>query len=342
MGSEQFYCRMQNFMLTDIIKNFFRCRILVVGDLIADEFVYGEIARISREAPVMILRYERTETMPGGAANAAANVAALAGQTTILGIVGDDIAGTELKLSLQRLGVATTALITQAGYITPTKTRILAGSVHSTRQQVIRIDKEPQNSDYAGEFNKDLITILSTLLAEVDGVIISDYNYGMVNELLLNSLRRAMAERYIPIVIDSRFQLRTCNGFTAATPNQAELEALINNRLVDDITLFKAASELRSELDLQALLLTRGNQGMVLFTEMDKPYSLTAVGSKEPVDVTGAGDTVIATFTLALAAGASFAQAAEIANHAGGLVVMKRGTATINTTELIHSIISNE
>ncbi len=341
MGSERFYCTMQNFMLTDIIKNFPRARILVVGDLIADEFVYGEIARISREAPVMILRYERTETMPGGAANAAANVAALAGQATVLGIVGDDLAGKELKLSLQRLG-ATTALITQAGYTTPTKTRILAGSVHSTRQQVIRIDKEPENSRYTAELNKDLITTLSTILAQVDGVIVSDYNYGVVNELLLHNLRQAMTERHIPIVIDSRFQLRACNGFTAATPNQAELEALINSRLADDITLFKAARDLRSELDLQALLLTRGNQGMVLFTQTDAPYSLSAVGSKEPVDVTGAGDTVIATFTLALAAGASFAQAAEIANHAGGLVVMKRGTATITATELINSMINSE
>jgi D-glycero-beta-D-manno-heptose-7-phosphate kinase len=328
------------FMLVEIVHKFPSCRIMVVGDLIADEFVYGEIARVSREAPVMILRYERTETMPGGAGNAAANVAALAGRAILTGVIGRDIAGRQLTLGLRSRGVSTEGLISLAGHTTPTKTRILAGSVHSTRQQVIRIDREPQGV-WSTSFTEKLISSLEARLSQVDGIIISDYNYGVVSDELLSALRNALRGRQVPVVVDSRFRLKACRGFTAATPNQSELEELIKSRLTTEAELSAAGAQLRDELGLQALLLTRGGDGMMLFEEKGLPHTLDAVGSKEPVDVTGAGDTVIASFTLALAAGAGFNDAAKIANHAGGIVVMKRGTATVTREELIGSLDRN-
>lgn len=323
-------------MLAEIVSKFPNCRILVIGDLIADEFVFGEIARVSREAPVMILRYERTETMPGGAGNAAANVAALADRADLIGAIGRDFSGRQLMLTFRAQGVNTTGILTVKGHQTPTKTRILAGSVHSTRQQVIRIDREPT---LPLTICQDLIQRLRTMIQQSDAIIISDYNYGVINKELLDALRLLIAERPIPVIVDSRFRLRDCTNFTAATPNQAELEELANQRIYSETDLFKTGELLRQELNLQTLLLTRGSDGMVIFEAGQPPVVLAAVGSKDPVDVTGAGDTVIAAFSLALAAGANARQAAQIANHAGGLVVMKRGTATISRAELLASLI---
>lgn len=326
-------------MLSEIVKNFSKCRVLVIGDLIADEFVYGEIARVSREAPVMILRYERTETMPGGAGNAVANVAALADQALVIGVVGQDRSARQLTLGLRARGVDTRNIIKISKYQTPTKTRILAGSFHSTRQQVIRVDREP-TLPLSDQIVTQLSERLTKCLDQTDAIIISDYNYGVVNQLLLNELRKLLSKhpRQIPVIVDSRFKLTDCYGFTAATPNQAELEALVGTRLNTTEQLLNAGERLRAKLELKVLLLTRGNEGMILFQAKQPPYLLSAIGSKDPVDVTGAGDTVIATFTLALASGASFGEAAEIANHAGGIVVMKRSTATVTQDELLNSI----
>lgn len=331
---------MHSSMLTEIVKAFARRRVLVVGDLIADEFVYGEIARVSREAPVMILRHERTETMPGGAGNAAANVAVLSGAAAVVGVVGRDRAGRQLTTGLRARSVSTAGVVTLSGHTTPTKTRILAGSVHSTRQQVIRIDREPERLN-DNEMTDRLIDRLAAQIVECDAIIISDYNYGVVNERLIGALREHISRRPLPVVVDSRYCLRQCVGFTAATPNQAELEALTQARLMDEAALIAAGERLRADLCLQALLLTRGSDGMILFQSDRAPVTLSAVGSKDPVDVTGAGDTVIAAFTLALACGAGFMEAATIANHAGGIVVMKRGTATVTSAELCTSLEKN-
>jgi len=330
-------------MLSKFVEKFPQCRVLIIGDLIADEFVYGEIARVSREAPVMILRYERTETMPGGAGNAAANVAALAKQASIIGVVGRDLPGRQLTLSLRNRGVNTKTIITSSKYQTPTKTRILAGSVHSTRQQVIRVDREPTRGLPEHLINQ-LIETLTSSLDQIDAIIVSDYNYGVVTLTLLNALRKILSEpnkRQIPIIVDSRFHLTNCSNFTAATPNQAELEAIAGKRLDKEKELLTVGKKLCQDLGLKVLLLTRGSEGMIVFQPSCEPYILPAIGSKDPVDVTGAGDTVIAVFTLALASGASFYQAAEIANHAGGIVVMKRGTSTLTQSELLASIDAN-
>lgn len=287
----------------------------------------------------MILKYEKTETSPGGAANAAANVAALSGRVSICGVTGRDRSGRMLTLSLRKRGVDTRSVISVPGYSTPTKTRILAGSIHSTRQQVIRIDREPQTT-ISSEYCERLCHKLHAAVSEVDAVIVSDYNYGIVDSPLTEVLRGVSAR--LPVIIDSRYRLKSLKGFTAATPNHAELEELIGREVVSEADIDRASEQLRVELGLRALLLTRGGEGMNLYTESGERLRLQAVGSLDPVDVTGAGDTVIAAFALALAAGGSYVEAAQIANHAGGLVVMKRGTATITQHELINSIKEHE
>jgi len=324
--------------LLDVIARFRGRRIVVVGDLIADEFVYGEISRISREAPVMILRFEHKETQPGGCGNAAANLAALGADVAVVGIVGRDDEGRAIVRALRQRGVDVSAVSVVPRYRTPTKTRILAGSVHSTRQQVIRIDREPESPPPEAAL-RALVPRVRELAASADGVILSDYHYGLIHPHLVEAVRR-LAQRGLLVTVDSRHRLMELGGFTSATPNQSEVEEICGRHLDQLSALERAGRQLRRRLRLAALLITRGKEGMSLFQDGHPVVHLPVVGSREPVDVTGAGDTVIATYTLALAAGASFLEAAHLANHAGGIVVMKRGTATVSETELRASILS--
>jgi rfaE bifunctional protein kinase chain/domain len=324
--------------LTAIVRRFPQCRIVVVGDLVADQFLYGEISRVSREAPVLILRYERTETMPGGAANCATNLAALNSKAVLIGAVGEDEAGSAMVEKLSASGVECGGIVSSPALRTTTKVRILAGQAHSTRQQVIRIDYEAQPlADTAVREQ-----LRSRLLAEVetaDAIIISDYNYGVADAGMLPAIREASARRGIPVLADSRFGLTRFDGFTSATPNEDEVEQVLGRHFADDAQLEAASLELRERLGYRALLVTRGNRGMMLLEAGAAPLHIEAVGAREPVDVTGAGDTVIATYALALASGSTFADAAQLANHAGGLVVMKRGTASVSRQELLSSIL---
>lgn len=323
--------------LLDLIRAFSDRRIVVVGDVIADEFVYGEISRISREAPVMILRFERKEVQPGGCGNAAANLAALGAQVAVVGVVGRDAAGRQLLRALRRRGVDTSGIIALSGYRTPTKTRILAGSVHSTRQQVIRIDHEP-GQPIPDALARQLVAHLRQAARHGQAVILSDYNYGVISPVVVEAVRTLARQRGLLVTVDSRYRLAELKGFTSATPNQSEVEALYGHHIDDLMTLERVGRELRKKLGVRALLITRGKDGMSLFENGRSAVHLSVVGSDEPVDVTGAGDTVIATYTLALAAGATFLEAAHLANYAGGIVVMKRGTATASQQELAASV----
>ncbi|HEX8097658.1 MAG TPA: PfkB family carbohydrate kinase [Pyrinomonadaceae bacterium] len=323
--------------LTAIVERFPRRKVLVVGDLLADQFLFGEISRVSREAPVLILRHERTETMPGGAANCAANLASLGAQTIVVGVVGEDGAGNALTEKLRAYGVDCRGVLSSSEVQTTTKVRILAGQVHSTRQQVIRVDYE------GGPFSNRRLReqVLERLREEAkgaDALILSDYNYGVADEEAAAIARRVGEERGIPVLVDSRFRLNSFAGFTSATPNEDEVEKLLGRQLEDAAEIEAAGRELRERLGYKSLLITRGNRGMVLFEPDKEPLRVEAVGALEPVDVTGAGDTVIATYALALSCGASFADAAHLANHAGGLVVMKRGTASVKRNELLASV----
>jgi D-glycero-beta-D-manno-heptose-7-phosphate kinase len=314
-----------------------RVRLLVAGDLVADEFIYGRIDRVSREAPVLILRYDSTEIVPGGAGNAASNAAALGARVEVIGAVGNDDAGRRLLAAMPR-AAKLGAVARLGGYVTPVKTRILAGGIHSAKQQVVRMDRAGSRPGPA--VLARLERALAQALRRADAVIVSDYGGGLVTPALWQRALQAAELRKPPLVlVDSRYSLTSFSGMTACTPNESEVEALLGVRINDDLSVLERAGRaLLAQLRCRAVLVTRGSRGMALF-ESGKPTDhIPIVGSDEVADVTGAGDTVIATFAVSLAAGASFAEAARLANYAGGLVVMKRGTATVSASELADAL----
>jgi D-glycero-beta-D-manno-heptose-7-phosphate kinase len=317
-------------------------RVAVIGDLIADEFIYGRVARVSREAPVLILQYDSTQIVPGGAGNAANNVAALGGRTQIVGLTGKDEAGKRLHASLAH--VNTRGLLSPQGYCTPVKTRILAGGVHTAKQQIVRIDRVV-SSDYASSRAAFTRAALKAA-AECDAILMSDYGTGLVTPELAAALSSKVdgraRRRAVPIVIDSRYDLLKYRGLTACTPNESEVEQMLDTRIGDNLkALERAGRELLKRTRMNAVLITRGSRGMAVF-EPDRPtIHVPIYGSDEVADVTGAGDTVIATLALAIAAGGSFDEAARLANFAAGLVVMKRGTATVSPQELRDAIVKD-
>jgi rfaE bifunctional protein kinase chain/domain len=330
--------------LLSLVDGFGSRRVLVVGDLIADEFIYGEVTRVSREAPVLILKYDATELVAGGAGNAANNVVSLGGRAQLAGIVGGDGEGRRL-LSVFPGGVDTRQVVRSRQYRTPVKTRILAGGVHSAKQQVVRIDREA-GWPLAEEVSRTFAKKLGAALAECDAVLLSDYGSGLVTPALAATIRGALARRTrrrpVPILLDSRYRLLEYRGLTACTPNESEVEQVLGIHIDDDLdALERAGRTVLRRTGMQALLITRGSHGMALFQPKQETIHVPIFGSDEVADVTGAGDTVIATLTLALAAGGSFYEAARLANYAGGLVVMKRGTATVNAQELAEAIDSD-
>ena len=323
-----------------LIRRFGRTRITVAGDLIADEFIYGRIDRVSREAPVLILRYDSTEIVPGGAGNAANNAAALGARVDVVGLLGKDEAGRRLAAAMPA-GANLDRVIRVKGAVTPVKTRILAGGVHSAKQQVVRIDRA--GSGVTPALARRVEAELVNAVRRADAVILSDYGTGLITPALWQRVVTASRGKTPPVVlVDSRYGLSGFTGLTACTPNESEVEALLGVRINDDLSVLELAGRaLLKRLQCRAVLVTRGSRGMALF-EAGKPTDhIPIVGSDQVTDVTGAGDTVIATFTLALAAGASFGDAARLANHAGGLVVMKRGTATISADELRDAVLTD-
>jgi rfaE bifunctional protein kinase chain/domain len=323
--------------LIGIVRRFSQRRILVIGDSVADQFVYGAISRVSREAPVFILRHEHTETVPGGAANCALNLASLGAHVSLISVAGDDEPGRALVEKLNAAGVDCSGVLTSPALRTTAKVRILAGQLHSTRQQVIRIDYEGEPLSDAALRERLRERVLEQAQA-ADAVIISDYNYGVADAEMASFTRDAAAARKIPVLADSRFQLANFAGVTSATPNQDEVEQLLGKQISTTDELETACEELRDRLGYRALLVTRGSNGMMLLEDGVAAVHLEAIGAHDPVDVTGAGDTVMAAYTLALASDSSFPDAARLANYAGGLVVMKRGTASVNRDELENSI----
>ena len=319
----------------------FRARtVVVLGDLLADEFIYGRVERVSREAPVLILRYDQTIVVPGGAGNAAANVAALGGRAVLTARVGPDDAGRRVIASLPR-GVSRDALVRPRGYQTPLKTRILAGGVHSAKQQVVRIDRI--QSSVPDATGRAFLAASRRAIKGADAVLVSDYGSGLITPALVETLRRDIARtsrgRRVPILVDSRYETLRYHGVTACTPNESEVEQLLGVTIDDRAdVLERAGRAVLKRTGMEAVLVTRGSRGMALFQPGAPTEHIAIFGSDEIADVTGAGDTVIATLTLALAAGATFSEAARLANYAGGLVVMKRGTATVSPAELTSAI----
>jgi rfaE bifunctional protein kinase chain/domain len=314
--------------------------VAMLVDLVADLFITGIPKRISREAPVLILSYQGEALIPGGGANAVANVAALGGRPLPLGIVGDDAHGHRLLAALVERGVTAEGILVRSGYRTPTKVRILGGGKHSIKQQIVRYDIEDRLELTDAERDR-----FGAVLAqwkkdgEIGAAILSDYGYGTVEPGLLPRVRAALPGT--TVVCDSRYRLGDFAGLDGATPNEEEAEALLGGAINDDPDrLAEAGRELRGRLGARFLLITRGSRGMSLF-EDGLATHLPVHGTDQVADVTGAGDTVIGTFALALAAGGSPLEAALLADYAGGVVVMKMGTATLSPDELRHAVRSD-
>lgn len=317
--------------LARVVEGFPSVAVAVIGDLVADEFVYGEIARVSREAPVLILRHRERTILPGGGANAIYNLADLGVNVMPVGLVGDDEAGRALLQLFRRKHIPVTGILKIKGLTTVTKTRILAGMTHTARQQVVRVDREPEKKIEQSD-TVDLIRAARKYLQAADALLISDYGYGAATPHILEAVR----PNGIPITLDSRYRMLAYKGVTAATPNEPEVEAALGTSISGDpARLAASGKQLLDRMRLQSLLITRGRDGMVAFRRGHPAVEIPIHGSDQVADVTGAGDTVIAAFTAALAAGADTEDAARIANIAAGIVVMKRGTATASRQEIL-------
>ena len=324
---------MQDILAT--IKSVFPAKtVVIIGDLVADQFLNGTISRVSREAPVFILRHDTTNTVPGAAANTAVNVGSLGGKPVLIGVAGNDANGKLLLGGIASSGVDCSGVVIADELTTTTKVRVLAGQHYAARQQVIRIDYE-NTAGLSSDLRERLRSNLARNADSADTIIISDYNYGAVFPEIFEDAQAISQRRGIPLIVDSRFRLPDLTNATTATPNSEEIEQILGENFTPD-----DCARLREKLGFEALLVTNGNKGMMLFEKNRQPVQIDVVGSTEPVDVTGAGDTVIAAYALGLASELSFADAAEIANHAGALVVMKKGTASVRADELLASLTS--
>jgi rfaE bifunctional protein kinase chain/domain len=316
--------------------------VVVYGDIVADRFIYGTPKRISREAPVLILRQYRDDVLLGGGGNAINNILSLGGLPIPVSVLGRDSVSDELIAQLTNAGIDCSGILRVDRYHTPTKVRILGGMPHSTRQQIVRYDIEDEvtiTDEEAGQF----AWLLRDQMSIAHAALISDYGYGAVTPALAANLTGF--SRGKPVTLDSRYSLLRYPDVTAATPNEEEAANAAGVSLFGngDDNIVEVAEILQQSLDCEALLITRGSRGMALYERGRKvPTYIPVYGTDQVADVTGAGDTVIATFTLALAGGGSYLEAAKLANYAGGIVVMKMGTATVSNDELKHAIERDE
>lgn len=328
----------ENDRLKKLVEAFPNVTITVLADLVADEFIFGEISRVSREAPVLILKHRERTVAPGGGANAIYNLADLGVNVLPVGVVGDDEAGKLLIKAFRHKHIPVTGVLKDKNFTTVTKTRILAGMTHSARQQVVRLDREP-TAEPSQHLRRELVLAARQYARASDALLVSDYGYGSATPAILNAVRYKGRLDGLPVTVDSRYRMLEFNGVTAATPNEPELEEAMGIKIGHNWARLVATGEqIVTRMKLQSLIITRGRDGMALFSKRHKPIDIPIQGSDEVTDVTGAGDTVIATFTAALAAGASSEEAAHLANYAGGIVVMKRGTATVTQQELLQAI----
>lgn len=312
-------------------------KVLVAGDMILDEYQYGTTDRVSREAPVVIVRYDRSSWCPGGAANAATNVASLGGLAVAAGVTGRDETAKRLGEMLRSSGANTGGMIAVSGLMTTSKTRILAGDFHAQRQQIVRIDRE-SGAALSSSIEKRLIRSIEKRLSGCGAVILSDYGQGVFSEGTAKTVIEMASASGIPVIADSRFGLTGFKGVTTATPNEVEAAeaAGIDPGSVD--ALDKTGRKLLKVLQSDSLLITRGRLGMALFRPRRKMIKVGVVGSPEATDVTGAGDTVVSAVALTLAAGGGMMEAMLAANVAASIVVMKRGTAVTSPEEMISKL----
>jgi rfaE bifunctional protein kinase chain/domain len=323
--------------LLALVDRFRRRKVAVIGDLVLDEYWVGRSSRISREAPVLILEHEGDRHVPGGAANAAMNVRALGGVALVVGRLGGDPAGTALARALRGSGLPTTWLFKDKRGGTIVKTRILAGSSHAARQQIVRLDRG-HTEPLSRAAERKLTTAARAATRRADAVLLSDYGYGVLSPALRRAAIGDARRAKLPIVVDSRYDLTSYRGATLLTPNEHEVAEAMHLPSLRASALRRAGESLVNGGGAQSVWITRGSDGMMLFSRGSPPVGLSIVGSSDVADVTGAGDAVSATAALALAAGASQLQAAMLATYAASVVVMKRGTATVSREELCSAI----
>ena len=315
-----------------------RARVLVVGDVMLDQFIWGHVSRISPEAPVPVVEFERESFMPGGAANVARNLTALGAGAEIFGVIGRDAAGHKVQQLLENERVGCGGLLTSSHRHTSIKSRIIAH-----QQQVVRVDKETR-ADLDGKISGRLLAALSKELRQAEAIILCDYGKGVATQWLFEKLKELCRARGIWFSLDPKpVHHLNLAGLSLITPNRKEAFELAGvsdgTRGVDplhDASLLRVADKLLSELQPALMLITLGDQGMLLCQRGQRPFHIPTV-AQEVFDVSGAGDTVIASFTMAIAAGASPIEAAIFSNHAAGVVVGKIGTATVSPAELLAS-----
>jgi rfaE bifunctional protein kinase chain/domain len=317
----------------DLLEQFRSRRVTVVGDFLLDQYIIGTSARVSREAPIVVVDYQDTVFHPGGAANAAQNVTALGGAARAVGVVGNDREADVLLALLDARGVDVGGLIRDGGVATSTKLRILAGEMNAQKQQVARVDRSHRLAG-APALHARLRELIDDTVAASDAVLMADYGLGVLAPEVLAHVLARCAAHHVPSVVDSRHRLREFRGATVATPNEVEaLEALglkHESELTDEATLVRRVAD----TGVQNLIVTRGSKGMVVCGNGAAYTSIGIAGSREATDVTGAGDTVAAVVALSLACGARLEEAAQMATFAASVVVMKRGTATASPDEV--------
>ena len=323
--------------LLALVRRFAGIRVLVVGDMVADEYITGIPSRISREAPVLILDHSDQYTVPGGATNPGVNARTLGAEVFLAGVVGDDISGERLRERLRRQRVHMEGLFSEPGRPTSTKTRILAGGMQLVQQQIVRVDLI-DHSALGEECERQIIAYLHDMIPSMDALIISDYANGVLNPAIIEASLPLATEHGKIVTVDSHGDLARFQGATALTPNQPEAEATLNTRITDRDSLCRAGARLLAETNARGVLITRGSEGMSLFERGQLAMHVPASNLTEVFDPTCAGDTVAATFTLALVAGASMAEAAVLANIAAGLVVRRIGCATNTPDELMSAV----
>jgi len=319
--------------LIKILDSFKNKKVMVLGDMIADEYIFGKTTRVSREAPVLILKYDSKEIIMGGAANSVHNIHALGGRVFPVGVIGQDSTGRHMLKIMREMKIPTARLITQMDRPTITKTRIMAGGYHTARQQVIRIDKEA-DLPISQECEGRIIRILTAHIPDMDALLVSDYNGGLITERMRDILLGLVHKYHKPLVVDSRFHIMKYEGATLVTPNETEAAPAVGMKLDGAKGIKEIGQRLLEKIQGKGVLITQGRNGMTLFEGKNKITHIDIVGSDEAVDVTGAGDTVASCATLALAANASLQEAACLANYAAGVVVMKRGTAVVAVNEI--------
>jgi len=317
--------------LKEYIDRFSKAKVLVIGDIILDEYVWGDVSRVSPEAPVPVVEVKRDTKMLGGAANVIHNIATLGASPTLCGVVGQDLTGKIIIDELNKLGLTTDGIVSEEGRLTSIKTRVVARN-----QQVVRFDHETR-ADIKPESIERLLTFMEKNLDSLDAIVVADYGKGVISASLMKGLRkliRSAAGESIKVAVDPKTgNFEYYHGVDVITPNHHEAGIFCRFEIVDEETLMRAGKQMLRELNCRSVLITQGKEGMTLFENGGEVIHIPTV-AKNVFDVTGAGDTVISTFSLALASGLDLKSAAVLSNYAAGLVVGEVGTSTVSAEEL--------